>query len=142
MGEPVWAIDSRGTEHHDETHAARPIRQHRFQEEVDVRCRRRPIAIGNRNGLVVNTELVPCIGTSERRRSSATAGQFAGDQRLTVGADKGYDTRGFVQETQWRLSGPVVYFVAGLADMAMRYSHPCLRTGTNVTPRKSALFKR
>jgi hypothetical protein len=56
------------------------------------------VLIENRNGLVVDTELVLCSGTAERDAALEMAGRIAGDQRVTVGADKGYDTRGFVQE--------------------------------------------
>jgi len=52
--------------------------------------------IENRNGLVVDTELVPCGGTAEREAALQMAGCMPGTGRATVAGDKGYDTRDFV----------------------------------------------
>lgn len=52
--------------------------------------------IENRNGLLVNAELTPATGTAERDAAFDMAiGLKAG---ATLGADKGYDTRGFVSD--------------------------------------------
>ena len=64
--------------------------------------------IENRNGLVVDTELVLCSGMAERDAALEMAERIAGDQRVTVGADKGYDTRGFVSEMRGRNVTPHV----------------------------------
>jgi transposase len=56
------------------------------------------VLIENRNGLVVDTELVLCSGTAEREAALQMAERIEGDHRVTLGADKGYDTRGFVGE--------------------------------------------
>src|ERR1700683_1722536 len=66
------------------------------------------VLMENRNGLVVDTELVLCSGTAEREAALEMAGRIDGDQRVTVGADKGYDTRGFVQEMRDRNVTPHV----------------------------------
>jgi len=66
------------------------------------------VLIENRNGLVVDTELVICNGSAERDAALKMAGRVAGDGRVTVGADKGYDTRGFVQEMRFRNVTPHV----------------------------------
>ena len=52
----------------------------------------------NRNGLVVNTEVFQANGTAERDAALVMLEQLSGGYRVTVGADKGYDTRGFVAE--------------------------------------------
>jgi transposase len=52
----------------------------------------------NRNGLIVNTEVFPANGLAERAAAMAMLEKIPGDQRVTVGADKGYDTRDFVAE--------------------------------------------
>jgi IS5 family transposase len=57
---------------------------------------------------VVDTELVLCSGKAERDAALEMAGRIDGDQRVTVGADKGYDTRGFVQEMRDRNVTPHV----------------------------------
>ena len=56
------------------------------------------VLIENRNGLVVDTEVVLCSGTAEREAALQMAERIEGDHRVTLGADKGYDTRGFVGE--------------------------------------------
>ncbi len=52
----------------------------------------------NRNGLIVNTEVFPANGLAERAAAMALLEQILGDHRVTVGADKGYDTRDFAAE--------------------------------------------
>jgi transposase len=52
----------------------------------------------NRNGLIMRTELFPAEGTAERYAAMTMLEQIPGDHRVTVGADKGYDTREFVAE--------------------------------------------
>lgn len=66
------------------------------------------VLIENRNGLVVDTELVLCRGTAEREAALQMAGRIDGGQRVTVGADKGYDTQAFVQEMRARNVTPHV----------------------------------
>jgi len=66
------------------------------------------VLIENRNGLVVDTELVICSGMAERDAALQMAERIDGDQRVTVGADKGYDTRGFVREMRDRNATPHV----------------------------------
>src|SRR5690349_14835735 len=52
----------------------------------------------NRNGLIVNTQVFQANGTAERDAALVMLEQLPGGYRVTVGADKGYDTRGFVAE--------------------------------------------
>lgn len=52
----------------------------------------------NRNGLIVNTEVFPANGLAERAAATLMLSQLREDHRVTVGADKGYDTRDFVAE--------------------------------------------
>ena len=52
----------------------------------------------NRNSLVVNTRVTLAAGTAERDAAVAMADKIpGGGKRVTVGADRGYDTGGFVQ---------------------------------------------
>ncbi len=50
----------------------------------------------NRNGLVVDTRLTPATGTAEREAAIAMLNEVPGRDRITVGADKAYDTADFV----------------------------------------------
>ena len=50
----------------------------------------------NRNGLVVDTRLTVASGTAERDAAIAMLERKAAEKRITLGGDRGYDTRTFV----------------------------------------------
>ena len=52
----------------------------------------------NRNGFIVATEVFQANGTAERDAAMVMLEQLPGGHRVTVGADKAYDTRDFVSE--------------------------------------------
>ena len=52
----------------------------------------------NRNGLIVTSEVLQSNGTAERDAALMMMEQIPGAQPVTLGADKGYDTRDFVAE--------------------------------------------
>jgi IS5 family transposase len=52
----------------------------------------------NRNGLIINTETLQANGTAERDAALLMLEQIPGTDRVTLGADKGYDTKDFVAE--------------------------------------------
>jgi transposase len=56
------------------------------------------LLIENRNGLIVNAELLQANGRAERDAALVMLEQLAGNGRVTVGGDKGYDTAEFVDE--------------------------------------------
>lgn len=55
------------------------------------------ITIENRNGLVVQSKLTEANGKAEREAALAMLERIPGRHRITVAADKGYDTRDFVE---------------------------------------------
>lgn len=52
----------------------------------------------NRNGLVADAQLLLATGTAERDGALLMIESIPGDHRVTVGADKAYDTKDFVAE--------------------------------------------
>jgi transposase len=56
------------------------------------------VLMENRNGLVVDTEVTLATGTCEREAALDMIGEIPGDHRATVGADKAYDTKDFVDQ--------------------------------------------
>jgi hypothetical protein len=56
------------------------------------------LLIENRNGLIVTTEMFQANGTAERDAALVMLEQLPGGSRVTVGADKAYDTKDFVAE--------------------------------------------
>src|ERR1700690_1750253 len=58
------------------------------------------VLMENRNGLVAGAEVWQANGTAERDAALVMIEQVPGDQAITVGADKAYDTQDFVAETR------------------------------------------
>ena len=58
--------------------------------------------------LAVNTRVTLATGTAEREAALAMAEEIPGVHRVTLGADKNYDTRDFVREVRWRRVTPQV----------------------------------
>ena len=56
------------------------------------------VLMENRNGLVVNTEVLQAKGTAERDAALLMVEAIPGDKVVTLGADKNYDTKDFVSE--------------------------------------------
>jgi transposase len=56
------------------------------------------LLVENRNGLIVNTELLQANGRAERDAALLMLEQVPGDGRITVGGDKGFDTAEFVEQ--------------------------------------------
>ena len=95
-------VDFHGEPRSNETHEsttdpdARLARKSGGQESKLAYCGN--VMIENRNGLVVDTELLRCSGTAERDAAMLMAERVEGVAPITLGADKGYDTKDFVKE--------------------------------------------
>jgi len=58
------------------------------------------VLMENRNGLVADVEVLQAHGTAERDAALVMMESIPGNQSVTVGADKGYDTKDFVAEAR------------------------------------------
>ena len=56
------------------------------------------LLVENRNGLIMEAEVFQANGTAERDAALVMLEQIPGTKPVTVGGDKGFDTRGFVAE--------------------------------------------
>ena len=56
------------------------------------------LLVENRNGLIVKAEVFAANGTAERDAALIMLEQIPGGKQVTVGGDKGFDTRDFVAE--------------------------------------------
>jgi hypothetical protein len=56
------------------------------------------LPVENRNGLIVDAEVFQANGTAERDAALVMLEQIPGTKPVTVGGDKGFDTRDFVKE--------------------------------------------
>ena len=66
------------------------------------------VLMENRNGLVADVGVLQANGTAEREAALSMIENIPGDHPVTVGADKGYDTQGFVEEARNRNATPHV----------------------------------
>jgi transposase len=58
------------------------------------------VLMENRNGLIAEVEVLQATGTAERAAALVMMEALPGDHPVTVGADKGYDTKDFVEEAR------------------------------------------
>jgi hypothetical protein len=56
------------------------------------------VLMDNRHGMIVDSGVTQAVGTWERDAAKAMATDRPGAHQKTIGADKNYDTRGFVAE--------------------------------------------
>src|SRR5467141_1526810 len=56
------------------------------------------VLMENRNGIAVNGQVTQADGRAEPQAAIAMVEEIPGQQRVTLGADKGYDNKEFVQE--------------------------------------------
>ncbi len=95
-------VNFRGEQRSNETHAsktdpdARLARKGEGKESKLSYCGNLPVE--NRNGLIVDAEVFQANGTAERDAALVMLEKLPGIQPVTVGGDKGFDTRDFVKE--------------------------------------------
>ncbi|MGH9390330.1 MAG: IS5 family transposase, partial [Vicinamibacteria bacterium] len=105
-------VDFRGEKRSNETHVsttdpdARLYRKS-FGTESKL-CYAGHVLMDNRNGLAVRVELSRATGTSEREAALGMVSRLAGEGRVTLGADKGYDVGSFVRALRERNVTPHV----------------------------------
>jgi len=94
------SVDYHGEQRTNDTHQsttdpeARLARKGRGKEAR--LCFAGHVLMENRNGLVVDVAITQATGTAEREAALSMLEQVPGSRRITVGADKGYDTADFV----------------------------------------------
>ena len=107
-------IDYRGERRRNETHASTTDPEARLMrkglgKETKL-CYAGHVLMENRNGLVVDLELSQATGRAEREAALRMLDRLPRKKyrRITLGADKGYDTREFVAELRRRKVTPHV----------------------------------
>ncbi len=95
-------IDFRGEKRSNDTHESTTDSEARLARKSGGHeaklSYRGNVLIENRNGLVVDTELLQAKGTAERDAALVMVEAIPGNHRVTLAADKGYDAREFVKE--------------------------------------------
>ncbi len=106
------SIDFHGETRRNDTHASTTDADARLARKGDGKesklCYGAHVLMENRNGLVVNTRVTLATGTSEREASLEMVEQIPGDGAVTLGADKGYDTKDHVAQLRERNVTPHV----------------------------------
>lgn len=101
-----------GQKRSNETHTSTTDPQARLYRKGRAReaklCYMGHVLMENRYGLVVDTQVTQATGFAEREAALRMAGALPGSGRVTLGADKGYDTRGFVADLRARNVTPHV----------------------------------
>jgi transposase len=95
-------VNFRGEQRSNETHASKTdpesllARKGGGKESKLSYCGN--LLVENRNGLIVDAKVFQANGTAERDAALLMLEQIPGTQPVTVGGDKGFDTRDFVKE--------------------------------------------
>jgi transposase len=106
-GEPLapgrnGAREFHGEKRSNETHASTTDPDARLYKKSPgasaTLCYMGHVVMENRNGLVVAAEMTQASGTGEREAAIAMVEDLPGSQRVTLAADKAYDTADFVAE--------------------------------------------
>ena len=90
-------VDFRSERHSNETHQSTTDPDARLAKKGKGKearlCFGAHVLMDNREGLVVDVLLTPAAGAAEREAALDMLARAPGQRRITVGADRGYDTR-------------------------------------------------
>jgi len=98
------------------------------------------VLMENRNGLVVDVKITPATGTAERDAALDMLQAVPGSQPLTVGADKGYDTKDFAWECRDMAITPHVAQKQHSAIDARTTRHEGYRISQRIRKRVEEIF--
>jgi transposase len=94
-------VDFRGESRSNETHESKTDPDARLARKGNGKEAKLSYAghlmTENRHGLIVDAELTKATGTAERDAALTMISRLPGVDRKTVGADKGYDAKGFIE---------------------------------------------
>jgi transposase len=95
-------VNFRGERRSNETHASKTDPEARLARKGEGKESKLSysgnLLVENRNGLIVDAEVFQANGTAERDAALVMLEQVPGTKAITVGGDKGFDTREFVKE--------------------------------------------
>ena len=94
------------------------------------------VLMENRTSLVVDVAMTQATGTAERDTALEILGIVPGSQRITVGADKGYDTADFITNCRTMKVTPHVacLMTSKLDRRTTRHPGYCPSTGSEPAP--------
>jgi transposase len=105
-------VDFHGERRLNQTHASTTDPEARLLRKGNGKeaklCFMGHVLMENRHGLIITPRLTQATGTAERDAAEGMVGDVPGRHRITVGGDKAYDTREFVQSLRVLNAGPHV----------------------------------
>ena len=97
-------IDFKGETRTNQTHQSTTDPEARLYKKAKGQesklCYLGHVVMENRNGLAVNARITEASGTAERQAAADMLGELPGKKRITLGADKAYDTKDFVKQVR------------------------------------------
>ena len=120
-GEKNPSVDFRGQQRTNDTHesttdAESMLARKGAGKEAKL-CFAGHVLMENRNGLVVDVTLTQATGTAEREAALDMLTHVPGNHRITLGADKNYDTEDFIKNCRaWNVTPHVACRQATILD--------------------------
>lgn len=104
------SVDFHGQTLSNDTHESSSDPQARFYRKGNNReaklCYQGHLLMENRNGLIIDSQVTIASGTAEREAALTMIDAHPRKRRVTLGGDKGYDTRDFVRALRERQVTP------------------------------------
>jgi transposase len=111
-GEKNPSVDFHGQTRSNDTHQSATDAESRLAKKGSGKeaklCFAGHVLMENRNGVVVDATLTQATGTAERDAALSMLAHVPGQHRITLGADKNYDTEDFVNSCRDRIVTPHV----------------------------------
>jgi transposase len=139
-------VDFTGQKRSNETHESKTdpeARLYRKSSGTESKlCYAGHLLMDNRHGLAVDACLSEATGTAERDIGLEMATRIEGNRRVTLGADKGYDVRSFVEELRaWNITPHVAAKRAGYSVLDARTTrHPGYAVSQRARKRVEEIF--
>ncbi len=143
-GERNPSVDFRGQQRTNDTHQSTTDAQAMLAKKGAGKeaklCFAGHVLMENRNGLVVDVSLTQATGTAEREAALDMLTRVPGDHRITLGADKNYDTRDFINVCRtWNVTPHVACRQSTILDRRTT-RHPGYQTSQRIRKRVEEIF--
>lgn len=143
-GEKNPSVDFHGQQRTNDTHESTTDAETRLARKGSGKeaklCFAGHVLMENRNGLVVDMTLTQATGTAEREAALAMLTHVPGDHRITLGADKNYDTADFVKVCRtWNVTPHVACRQSTIIDGRTK-RHPGYQQSQRIRKRVEEIF--
>lgn len=143
-GEKNPSVDFHGQQRTNETHQsttdAKALLAKKGKGKEAKLCFMGHVLMENRNGLVVDVSLTQATGTAEREAALQMLSYIPSDSRLTLGADKNYDTEDFIRVCRtWNVTPHVACRQSTILDRRTT-RHPGYQISQRIRKRVEEIF--